>query len=528
VAYSLNLLDILIKKLIMTRIKFIVFYLIIFLIVSSCYKVDKPAYIENGYLRNVVVIIGDDHANGVLGSLGNDIIQTPNLDKLSHQGIIFSNAFANSPLCSASRQSLLTGKYPHSTGVTLLTTSFPEDQVTIADHLAKFEFQSAIIGKNHFNNNLNHGFDLKIDRNSYSIFLNENPSRKAPDSIKTRPPWKPFKDHARVWLNSETLPSEYYDEESRGTFYASQAINFIKENKENRFFLWLGFNEPHSPFDFPIEYGGKYNKEEMTLPVGSQEDDEFIPLVFEDLTKEERKGIIASYYTSVEYLDKNIGKVLEAIEKEGLIDNTLVIYLGDHGYLLNDHKRFEKHMMWEEAVKAPLIIRAGNHKVIEAVRPELVEFVDVAPTIIDFLGVDPMTEVQGNSLKPFFYERDFVLHDMVFSEFLADNKAMVRTRKWKYIFTSGKHDLAQGYATGNPPGGIRHRLYNLEVDPKETKDISNQIGNRKVLEGLQRKMIDVFEETHPFAQNIPAGLSIEQQLSWYCEPPDFNPDMAAK
>jgi arylsulfatase A-like enzyme len=277
-----------------------------------------------------------------------------------------------------------------------------------------------------------------------------------------------------------------------------------------------------------LEYSGKYDKKDMVLPIGSQEDDEFIPLVFKDLTEEERRGIISSYYTSVEYLDKNIGIVLKAIEETGLINNTLVVYLGDHGYLLNDHKRFEKHMMWEEAVKAPLILRAGSYHVENTIRSELVEFVDVVPTIIDFLGVGPLSELHGNSLRPFFKKEDFVIKDAVFSEFLADNKAMVRTRKWKYIFTSGKRDLAQGYATGKPPSGIKHRLYNLEADPKETMDISNHLVNRKILEELQIKMIAIFEETHPFAKYIPSGLSTEEQLAWYCEPPDDNPDIDAK
>ena len=143
----------------------VIFYLYLIVIITACgSNKGSDESTQMAQLLNVVVIIGDDHAAGVLGRLGNDIIKTPNLDKLSDQGLLFVNAFANSPLCSASRQSLLTGKYPHATGVTLLTTSFPEEQVTLADHLKTFGFKSAIIGKNHFNNGLNHGFDIKIER----------------------------------------------------------------------------------------------------------------------------------------------------------------------------------------------------------------------------------------------------------------------------------------------------------------------------------------------------------------------------
>jgi choline-sulfatase len=506
---------------------FLVFYFF-FVGITGCNQNDAGHAGPPLPLRNVVVIVGDDHADHVLGALGNDLIRTPNLDRLSGEGILFSHAFANAPLCSASRQSLLTGKYPHATGVTLLTTSFPGDQETIADHLKDFGFTSAIIGKNHFNNRLNHGFDLKIERSDYIKFLENNPPRPVPDSIRVRPPWKPFRDPARIWLNAEALPGGYYDADDIGTYYAHRAIEFIENNKDHRFCLWLAFHEPHSPFNFPVEYAGSYDPGEVPFPRGSPEDDEFIPLVFKDLTEEERKGIISAYYTSVEYLDKNIGLVLQKLKDAGLADETLVIYLGDQGYLLNHHKRFEKHMMWEEAVKAPLIIRAGDQPVKSHRVDKMVEFIDVAPTIMDLLGVAPLQEAQGKSLRPFLKNDTLDFREEVFSEFLADNKAMVRTKKWKYIFTSGKHDLAQGYATGNPPTGIRHRLYNLTEDPGETHDVSSEPAYQEVLRSLQEKMLRIFQDTDPRAGDLPQGLSVEDQLSWFCEPPDDNPDLEAK
>ena len=220
--------------------------------------------------------------------------------------------------------------------------------------------------------------------------------------------------------------------------------------------------------------------------------------------------------------------VLQKLEDTGLADETLVIYLGDHGYLLNHHKRFEKHMMWEEAVQAPLIIRAGNKSVEKHTVDEMVEFIDVAPTIMDLLGVTPLQESQGRSLRPFLKNDSVNFRQVVFSEFLADNKAMVRTEKWKYIFTSGKHDLAQGYATGHEPTGIRHRLYDLKEDSGETHDVSGDPANLVILESLQLKMLEIFKETHPRAGELPEGLSEEEQLVWFCEPPDDNPNLQAK
>jgi choline-sulfatase len=275
-------------------------------------KHDKP-------FQNVIVILGDDHRAEAIGAYGNKLVKTPNLDKMAARGIRFTNAFANSPVCSASRQSLLTGKYPHATGVSLLTSALPEEQITLADHLLSFGFATAIIGKNHFNNNLNHGFSVKIERKDYLQNLKEHPAKPASD-VKGRPTWRPFKDPAAIWLNAEGLSSGLHDEDEAGTFYAKKAIDFIQENKNNRFCLFLGLEEPHSPFNFPVEFAGRHKPEDMPLPKGSDEDNFWIPAIFKDLTDDEKRGIIASYYTSVEFLDKNVGLVLDALEKSGLTE----------------------------------------------------------------------------------------------------------------------------------------------------------------------------------------------------------------
>src|SRR5690606_14005423 len=110
--------------------------------------------------------------------------------------------------------------------------------------------------------------------------------------------------------------------------------------------------------------------------------------------------------------------------------------------------------------------------------------------------------------------------DYVFSEFLVDNKAMIRTADWKYIFTTGKTDLGQGYATGNPPSGIHHSLYDMNNDPNETTNLSQDPRYTQIVEELQQKMLEVFERTHPLSGKLAAGLTVEQQLAEYCEAPE--------
>ncbi|GAB2777665.1 choline-sulfatase [Rhabdobacter roseus] len=483
---------------------------------------------EEKAFRHIVFIIGDDHSTDVLGCYGNPRIRTPHLDEMARRGVRFTHAFANSPVCTPSRQSFLTGKLPHATGVTLLQTPFPEEQTTLADHLKPLGFTSAVIGKNHFNNKLNHGFDHRIEGREYLAHRQAHPPRKIPDELRTKGTWRPFKDPARIWLNADALPAPYYDADAEGTFYANQAVEFIQKHRDGRFCLWLGFKEPHSPFDFPIEYTGQYKPEDMVLPQGSPEDDRWIPLVFKDLTDDEKRGIIAAYYTSVTYLDKNVGLVLNALREQQLEQDTIVVYIGDHGYLLNDHKRFEKHTMWEPAVKAPLLIQTGGRLGANRTSDALVEFIDLVPTLTEAVGVKSIEGVQGKSLVPLLKQAEKRAgekhqpgkehREYVFSEFLVDNKVMLRSRDWKYVFTSGKSDLGQGYETGHGAPGITHWLYDLKNDPHETRNLAPSGRHDRLIQTMQRELIARFRATHPYQHQVPKNLPLVEQLVRFCEP----------
>ncbi len=478
--------------------------------------------------RNVVVIVGDDHAAYALSCYGNERIRTPHLDRLAAGGVRFTRAYANAPLCSASRQSILTSRYPHAAGVTLLTTSFPEEQHTLAEHLQERGYRTAVFGKTHFNNRGTHGFETMVQRGDWRAYLEENPPATISDSIATYGPWRPFRDPARIWLNAEARPLPYRDEDMEDTYYARRAAQYIEEHREEPFLVWVGFHNPHSPFNFPIEYRDKYEPADMPVPEGSPEDDRWIPRIFKDLTDEEKRGIVAAYYTSAEHMDKNAGIIIDQIDRLGLSDQTLIIYLGDQGYLLGHHKRFEKHMMWEEAIRSPLIIRGGEAFGAGRSSEALTEFIDLAPTVTDALGMEPMPAAAGKSLWPVLTQQSDTHKNLVFSEFLVDNKAMVRGERWKYIFSTGKRDLGQGYETGNPPPGITHRLYDLQNDPAESTDVAGRPENREVLAQMQEAMLDIFRATYPGADTIPATLSVEEQLVRFCVPPDVGAEIEAK
>ena len=309
---------------------------------------------------NILLIMSDDHAAYVSGTYGNRKARTPNIDRFARTGVRFNNAFVNCPMCTPSRQSLITGRLPHSIHVTQLRTALSDDTATLAEVLKAQGYDTAAFGKMHFNSSLMHGFDRRLDHKEHRESLKETPPRPLPPDTDVLPVWKPFRDPAEIWLNGMYDPFGAYDRDMAGTWFARQAQEYLRQERENPFFLVVSFYEPHSPFRFPVEYRDSFDPATFEVPEVLPQDEWQIPEIFRNLTEEQKQGITASYYTSTAYMDHNVGRVLDALDDAGLSDNTLVIYLGDHGYCLGHHGRFEKHTHFEEAVHAPLVMRLPN------------------------------------------------------------------------------------------------------------------------------------------------------------------------
>ena len=476
----------------------------------------------------MLVIVGDDHASTVFGAYGNERVRTPHLDSLAAAGVRFTRAYAQSPLCSASRQSILTGKYPHATGVNLLFTPFNDaTNLTLAEVLAAEGYATALVGKQHFNSWIwrglyadgppSFGFDTLIDNREYRAWRAERDDPLPPDAEVYADSIAGVERPVAA-LNPLVLPQPYTRAGAKATFLTEAALEFAAARETQPFFLWVAYNEPHAPFAFPVEYAGRHRAEEMELPAGSPEDDRWVPARFRGMTDAQRRGAIASYYTSVEWLDANVGRLLTGLRAQGQLDSTLVVYLGDQGYLLYDHKRFEKHTMWRGAIRAPLLF-AGHGVPAGEVCEEVTELVDVFPTICAGVGAAVPPEVQGASRWPLSCAPETAHGDRAaFAEYLEDNTAMLCTRRWKYVFATGKRDLGQGYATGFGPAGITERLYDLEHDPRESTDVADRHPAR--VAELRGRLLERFRKTHPDADDLPEGLTDIGQLVWFCEPRD--------
>ncbi|GAA4394514.1 sulfatase [Nibrella viscosa] len=490
-----------------------------------------------GRYKHIVLLIGDDHSMRVIGSYrsadaGNPSIKTPHLDQLAREGMRFTNVFCQSPVCSASRQSFLTGNYPHQTGVNLLFTPLSDEKnYTIAEHLKTHGYRTAAIGKMHTNNNLNHGFDLRKDTAEYNKWLiSKGGPRPVPTDVPVRDMTKTKGFSVDQWVNPGVRPEPLYDADTLDTYLTNEAITFIQAQRANPFLLFVGFHAPHAPMNFPVEFANHYRPEQMPLGRFGPEDLPWTPAIFRNLTDTQKREIVAGYYTCVEYLDKNVGQILRAIDDSGLRDNTLVVYISDHGYLLNDHNRFEKHTLWEPAVRSPLLVRAPGLTRPETVSTELVELVDLVPTFVEVAGAPALT-TRGKSLVPLLKNPKKSHRQQVFSEYLVDNMAMLRTDDrnggpWKYIFSTNQYDLGLGYEIGTSrPTGYLHRLYNLRHDPDELHNLAGEPAHQKRLRAMQEQLIAVFTDSHPDAARLPANLTIEQTLAWFCEPRDEVSDL---
>lgn len=472
---------------------------------------------------NFLFLIADDHAGYVLGANGNKQAETPNLDRLSQQGTIFGNHHCNQPVCTPSRQSLLTGQMPSAAGVTVLRTPLDERKPTLARQFQKAGYRTAVFGKMHFNTPSKpglHGFDHAACEDVISKeWAARGGGRPVPPEIRTKPVWRPFKDPARIWLNADKYPFPGYEQDMRSAHTVRQACSYLDEHKDKPFALWVSLTEPHSPFDFPVEDRDWADPLQFEPPKVGVSDAWQIPLIFRGLNHEQKAGIIAAYYTSVRYLDRSMGKVLAHLSKLGLDHNTCVVYLADHGYCLGHHGRFEKHCGYAPALHVPLIVRwpgrvRENHRVTD-----ITEHIDVPATICDLMGIDALPVLHGQSLRPYLEGRSVAKpRDHVVAQYLENEEAYVRTARWKYIYGSGKRKRTDGYETENPTPGRYKRLFDLKADPGEFTDLSGKHGT--VVNELEERWIGRMRATHPDALHEPPQAPREEVMDFYLRPRD--------
>ncbi|MCY3766063.1 MAG: sulfatase-like hydrolase/transferase [Gemmatimonadetes bacterium] len=430
---------------------------------------------------NLLFILSDQHTRDITGCYGHPVVRTPNIDSLARRGTRFSGAYTNCPICVPARASLATGRYVHQTGN--WDNAFAYDgSVSSWGHLLREQgFQVASIGKLHFRAaEDDNGFSQEIDPLHVVDGVGDILS-----CIRGNPP---FRDKRSAILSAGPGDSTYlqYDVSN-----ADRACAWLAEHRDDEkpWVLFLSFVCPHPPYIAPPELFESYPHESLPLPAQWHSNDwpdhpairRFRRFFHYDrgFSESELRNVTAAYYGACTHLDRQVGRVLNALTDNNLFDTTRVLYTSDHGESLGARGLFGKFTMYEEAASVPLILAGPDVPQGRAAHTP-VSLVDCFPTVLECAGATREgTRLPGGSLWQIARNADE--NRTVFSEYHAVGSCnaayMLRDRTWKYI-----------YYVDEPP-----QLFNLENDPTETTDLSGFPDHQSTLASFERRLRDILD-----------------------------------
>jgi N-sulfoglucosamine sulfohydrolase len=439
--------------------------------------------------KNVILIIAHDLGQHI-GSYGVKTVQTPNLDRMAAQGTLFENNFCVSPGCSPSRAAIFTGRYSHSNGVMGLTHNdflwrFNEDEKHLAQAFKENGYDTCLVGNWHENNRIdNVGYQTVVARDGDSLRLSSDMS-----------------DNAWVTAGSDSA--------TRVDYYLSQ-----KKDSDQPFFLYTGFFEPHRPFDFD-ECLPDSEKGVWIPPYIPQET---------DAQKATAEKEFSEIQGAVRKLDSAIGTLMQSLEKNGMKENTLVLFTSDHGIAMPR----AKCSLYDPGIETPLILWGGGAP--EKVRyNELISNIDYFPTLLEWVGFPIPGNVQGRSFLPLLQGGSYEPHTEIFAEknYHRDYDPIrcIRTEKYKYIVNfelntlyDAPSDIQKGeiFRTSVElymPERPRIELYDLEADPWEQNNLSGNEALAEIEKELKTRLVKWMKETNdPLLQGPVQSIYNQQML----------------
>jgi choline-sulfatase len=454
--------------------------------------------------------MSDQHNADALGVASNGLVRTPNLDRLTAEGLTFTHAYCQAPLCAPARYSLLTERYVSDHGVQGNRWAQAQTLPTMVQSLRDAGYHTTALGKMHlyaYPPDVRDGIGIMHDygfREVHEILGKYGTSGSRSDytdyleSIGALDSYSRFLDERNPHTRREvtaaggsakphwaTDPAPLAARDHPDAWVGRLAAEWLSQyDGVEPFFAWVGFPGPHDPWDAPAEYDELYEDVEIPLPVATQRPsatggtfDAFVKSVNDYCSAESTdietiQRVRRRYYAGVSFVDEYVGGILKAVEARDLLDNTWVIYTSDHGELLGAHGLFTKWLFYEEAVRVPLIIRppGGRH----AIRVDsLVEHLDVSATIRSIAGGPPVDGSSGRSLLSNSAQLNGVDREVVRSE--CQGFGMWRTRDYKIVVHEDSGDVAQ--------------LFDLRTDPNETNDVKDAPEYRKVRDELLRTTV---------------------------------------
>jgi iduronate 2-sulfatase len=438
---------------------------------------------------NVLFIISDDLTSRALSCYGNTVCKTPNIDRIAARGTRFTRAYCQGTYCGPSRASLMSGYYPHATGVQGYSSPRAAigDRATWSQHFKNGGYYTARVSKI-----FHMGVPGGIEEGSHGAddvlswterFNSQGPEWKAAgvgETLENNPDGrKPVKGgNTFVVVAAEGDDDVHSDGKT-----AVKAVQLIADHQHEPFFLAIGFVRPHVPFVAPKSYHTAFNPESMVLPAKYSGDWDDIPKpginyktsmnMQMDLAKQ--KKAIAGYYAAVTYMDAQVGKVLDALEAAKLTEKTIIIFTSDHGYHLGEHDFWAKVSLLDESSQVPLIIAVPGKR--PAVSESLVELLDLYPTTARLCGLEVPMRLQGKDISPILDAPLRQVRDTAFSTAGTTKGILLRDERWAFI----------QYGE-DARGGIE--LYDTVNDPQQFTNLANSPKHAGTVSKFKRKLAE--------------------------------------
>jgi iduronate 2-sulfatase len=433
-----------------------------------------PALLLGQQPKYNVLFIAADDMNNALGTYGHPVVKSPNIDRLAARGVRFDRAYCQFPLCGPSRCSLLSGLRPDSTqilGNGIAVRDKLPNVVTLPQHFRNNGWHSARFGKMyHMGVPTTVGSNQYDDPPSWDVAVSPpgSENKTAGDQRNITP--QVASGGAFQWISFKGDGKDQAD-----TGAADMALETIAKNQNKPFFLAVGFVRPHVPNVAPARFFDLYPKATLKTfqnPPGDRDD---IPAASEKLintrandmgmSEADKQEALRGYYASISFMDWNLGRVLDGLERAKLAEKTIIVFWGDHGWHLGEHHRWQKRSLFEESARVPLIVSAPGRRARGVGSRALVELVDLYPTLAELGRLPVSPQLEGQSFVPLLDTPNRPWKKAAFTQMSqgAHVGRSLRTERYRYTRWTGDLPDEELYDHQTDP----HEFTNLARDPQK-------------------------------------------------------------
>jgi choline-sulfatase len=479
---------------------------------------------------NFLILVADQLSPRALPPYGNRVVKAPHIENLAESGVVFEHAYCSSPLCAPSRASLMTGQLPSRIGVYDNGAEFAASVPTVAHRMRAAGYRTCLAGKMHFiGPDQLHGFEQRLTPDIYPAGMHWIPDWVAP--LSDRLEW--YHDMSSVFEAGVVEATLQIDYDEEVAFRSVRAIyDLARAGDEKPFFMVASFSQPHDPWEVLAEHWNRYDGVDIDMPVVPSMSDDRLDAhsrriremcgalsleVPDDVVMNARRA----HYASISYVDDKLGQLLEALDTVGLRDDTVVIFMADHGEMLGERGLWYKMSFFEPSITVPLIVSAPARFVPRRVTSN-VSLLDLAPTLIDLapgLASHDFNFFDGTSLLPLLEGDPAAGNGVVAGEYLAEGAVapVVMMRRGKLKFISSPSDPDQLFDLETDPNELNN-LAAASTHTREVKEFRDEVTRRWNLSVLHAEVLSSQHRRRLVAQALSAGA----QASW-----DYTPNGAA-